>query len=168
MTGPLRGRAVELEPVGSEHVRRLKEILQTPEVRSRWGDEAASPDWPFDDPSAVRFAIVAGGAICGLVQYFEEPDPLYRHASIDIFVDPSQQRRGFASDALAALTSHLIDDRGHHRITIDPAADNAAAIRCYEKVGFRPVGVMHRYERLGPDEPWHDNLLMEMIAPEPG
>jgi aminoglycoside 6'-N-acetyltransferase len=29
-------------------------------------------------------------------------------------------------------------------VTIDPSVDNAAAIRSYEKVGFRPVGVMRR------------------------
>jgi hypothetical protein len=53
---------------------------------------------------------------------------------------------------------------GHHRITIDPAAENAAAIRAYEKVGFRPVGVMRRYERDVDGDGWHDGLLMELLA----
>jgi len=35
---------------------------------------------------------------------------------------------------------HLIEHDGHHRITIDPAADNASAIRAYEKVGFAAEG----------------------------
>ena len=48
---------------------------------------------------------------------------------------------------------------------IDPAANNAAAIRAYEKAGFRPVGVMRRYER-GPDGTWHDGLLMDMLCEE--
>jgi aminoglycoside 6'-N-acetyltransferase len=61
------------------------------------------------------------------------------------------------------MARYLIEQRGHHRLTIDPAADNAAAIRCYEKVGFRPVGVMRRYEQ-GPDGTWHDGLLMELLA----
>jgi aminoglycoside 6'-N-acetyltransferase len=60
----------------------------------------------------------------------------------------------------------LVDERGHHRITIDPAADNAAAIRTYEKVGFRPVGVMRKYERDGDGRGWHDGLLMELLAGE--
>ena len=46
---------------------------------------------------------------------------------------------------------------------IDPAADNAAAIACYRKVGFRDVGVMRRYEK-GPDGIWHDGLLMELVV----
>ena len=48
---------------------------------------------------------------------------------------------------------------------IDPAADNSAAIRSYAKVGFRPVGVMRRYE-LGLDGSWHDGLLMDLLANE--
>lgn len=46
---------------------------------------------------------------------------------------------------------------------MDPAADHAAAIRCYAKVGFREVGVMHQYER-GLDGTSHNGLLMELLA----
>ena len=63
------------------------------------------------------------------------------------------------------LARYLIEERGHHRLTIDPAADNAPAIRAYEKVGFRPVGVMRSYER-GPDGTLHDGLLMDLLADE--
>ena len=58
-----------------------------------------------------------------------------------------------------------IHDHRHHRLVIDPATDDVAAIRCYTKVGFRPVGVMRQYER-GPDGTGHDGLLMEMLAEE--
>jgi aminoglycoside 6'-N-acetyltransferase len=51
------------------------------------------------------------------------------------------------------------------RLTIDPAADNVPAIRSYTKVGFRPVGVLRRYER-GPGGDWHDGLLMDLLAEE--
>jgi aminoglycoside 6'-N-acetyltransferase len=50
-------------------------------------------------------------------------------------------------------------------LTIDPAADNEAAIKAYEKVGFGRVGIMRAYER-GPDGTWHDGLLMDMLAEE--
>jgi len=66
------------------------------------------------------------------------------------------------------LTRLLIEERGHHRITIDPAADNAAAIRAYEKVGFRRVGVMREYERDHDGAGWHDGLLMELLARDLG
>jgi aminoglycoside 6'-N-acetyltransferase len=64
------------------------------------------------------------------------------------------------------VTIQLVEERGHHRITIDPAVDNVAAIRAYEKVGFKPVGVMRRYERDVDGDGWHDGLLMELLAGE--
>jgi aminoglycoside 6'-N-acetyltransferase len=66
---------------------------------------------------------------------------------------------------LRTLARHLIVEHGHHRLAIDPAADNAAAIRCYSKVGFRPVGIMRQAER-GNDGSWHDCLLMDLLADE--
>jgi aminoglycoside 6'-N-acetyltransferase len=90
---------------------------------------------------------------------------MYRHAGIDIFLSDEFQGLGLGADAVRTLARHLIHDRGHHRLVIDPAADNAAAIRAYEKVGFRPVGVMRQYECL-PGGDWHDGLLMDLLADE--
>jgi hypothetical protein len=68
-------------------------------------------------------------------------------------------------EAVRLLARFLFEQRGHHRITIDPAAANEPAIRCYAKVGFRPVGVMRQYER-GPDGTFHDGLLMDLLRDE--
>ena len=48
-------------------------------------------------------------------------------------------------------------------VTIDPAAQNTRAIRAYERVGFRPVGVMRLYER-SPGGTWRDALLLDLLA----
>ncbi len=75
-----------------------------------------------------------------------------------------------ASDCTSAAPGsnrvHLVHDRGHHRLVIDPAADNEPAIRCYTAVGFRPVGVLRRYERNVDGAGWHDGLLMDLLAEE--
>lgn len=166
MTGTrkLHGERVVLEPVAVEHVPDLRRIAGTPEVRLRWGEVADFPRWPFDEASVVRFAVLLDGAVRGLVQYGEEEDPLYRHASIDVFLDPLVHRRGLGRDAVRTLARHLVHERGHHRLVIDPAADNEAAIRCYTAAGFRPVGVMRRYERDADGRGWHDGLLMDLLA----
>jgi len=162
----LRGRSVALMPVTAGDVPELRRILQTPEVRHRWGDEAASPGWPFDDPTGTRYAIVVEANVVGMVQYDEEDEPMYRHASIDVFIDPAVHGRGIGRDAVGTVALHLVRDRGHHRLTIDPAVDNEAAIRCYAAVGFRPVGVMRRYERDADGGGWHDGLLMDLLGEE--
>ena len=151
-------------PVTEAHVPELLRIMRTPEVAARWGEP--EPGWPLDDPGAVCFAVLVDGEVRGMVQYDEESDPEYRHASVDIFLDPAVHGRGVGQDTVRALARYLIGERGHHRLVIDPAADNTPAIRCYEKVGFRRVGVMRRYERDNDGAGWHDGLLMDLLANE--
>ena len=105
----------------------------------------------------------ASSTVIGAIQWAEEEDPDYRHASIDMFLHPSVHGHGYGADAALTLCRHLVEAAGFHRVTIDPAAANVAAIRCYEKVGFRPVGIMRQYER-GADGTWHDGLLMDLVA----
>jgi aminoglycoside 6'-N-acetyltransferase len=119
-----------------------------------------------DEPEATRLAIAVDGRVAGMVQFYEEPDAKYRHATIDIFLDPALHGHGLGTEAVRRVARHLIDERGHHRITIDPAAANVVAIRAYENVGFKPVGVMRRYERDVGGNGWHDGLLMELLAEE--
>jgi aminoglycoside 6'-N-acetyltransferase len=142
----------------------LLRIHNTPEVM-RWWD-APAEDFPWDEPEATRLTIEADGAVAGLIQFSEELEPKYRHAEIDLFLDPAVHGRGLGSEAVRRVVRRLIDELGHHRITIDPAVANTAAIRAYERVGFRSVGVMRRSERDIDGNGWHDSLLMELLAGE--
>jgi RimJ/RimL family protein N-acetyltransferase len=153
-----------LRPLAEADAAELRRIHATPEV-VRWWDVPAK-DFPWDEPESTRLTIEVDGAVAGLVQFYEEPDPKYRHAAVDLFLDPALHGRGLGTEALRRLVRHLIGERGHHRITVDPAAANAAAIRSYEKAGFRRVGVMRRYERDVGGGGWHDGLLMELLADE--
>jgi aminoglycoside 6'-N-acetyltransferase len=157
----LRGSSVVLRPVVDDDIAELARIRSTPEVYARWGGGPT-----VDDASDVEtFAIEYEDRVVGAIQWSEETEPDYRHANIDIYLDPAVHGRGLGTDAVRTLARHLVSEVGHHRLVIDPAADNAAAIACYTKVGFRPVGVMRRYER-GPDGTWHDGLLMDLLADE--
>jgi aminoglycoside 6'-N-acetyltransferase len=168
----LAGPRVVLTPLTPDHADAIRAIRATPAVAARWPDDEGFP--LTDEPDSTRFVVLLRDPDMpdrvhprerGLVQYGEEHTPDYRHASIDIFLDPEIHGQGYGREVIAVLAAHLIDDRGHHRITIDPAADNAAAIACYAAVGFRPVGIMRQYER-GPGGTFHDGLLMELLADE--
>ena len=76
-----------------------------------------------------------------------------------------RRHRGLGPEALRTAIRWLVEQRGHHRFTMDPALQNERAIRAYSAVGSRRVGVLRRYER-GADGQWHDNLLMELMAEE--
>ncbi len=164
----LRGAIVRLRPPTEPDVAPLAAIRRHPELHHRWrggeDKEAAVRDDMAEDES-TGFVIELGGRPVGWIQYSEELEPDYRGASMDVYVDAAVHGQGIGTDALRALARHLIDERGHHRITIDPAADNAAAIACYAKVGFRPVGILRQAER-GNDGTWHDALMMDLLADE--
>jgi aminoglycoside 6'-N-acetyltransferase len=161
----LDGDLVQLMPLTPDHLPDLHRIRSTPEVLARWGDPENDGD-PLTDDDVTCFAVLVDGAVRGMIQYGEEDDPDYRHASIDIYLDPEVHGRGVGRDAVRTLARHLIEDLGHHRVVIDPAADNVAAIRCYTAVGFKPVGVLRRYERDADGTGWHDGLLMDLLADE--
>jgi aminoglycoside 6'-N-acetyltransferase len=164
----LHGRAVTLRPVERGDAAVLAAILDEPSVARWWGTfglARVEADLTGGHPDEEGFAIVVDGAVVGYIQSAEETEPDFRHAGIDLFLSTAVQGRGLGPDAIRTLAIHLLDDRGHHRLTIDPALDNTAAIRAYEKVGFRPVGVMRAYQRM-PDGVWVDALLMDLLADE--
>jgi len=163
----LRGERLLLRPVTEDDAARLLQILHEPEVARWWGvfDAKRVREDLIDPPDETVFAVELDRELIGAVNVYEEPTPEYRHASLDIFLAPDRHGQGLGTEALLVVARYLVDERGHHRLTIDPAADNDRAIRVYERLGFRPVGVMRDYER-GADGTWHDGLLMDVLAGE--
>jgi aminoglycoside 6'-N-acetyltransferase len=160
---PAGSQRVALEPVRAEHAERLRALRRTPEV-ARWWDPAAE-DWPLDvEPDLHKLAVVVDGEVGGYIQFWEEPDPSSRHADVDIFLGPESQDRGIGTEAMRAVVRHLIEDRGHHRITLGTSVHNERAIHVYEKVGFRRVGVMRKSNRSHITGEWEDEYLMELVV----
>lgn len=169
----LRTVRLVLRPATEDDTATLQAIRRSPEVARWW--HAPDPGWPTRDPGAdagTRLAVELSGArdigpdgaVIGFVQVDEGDDPEYAVAGIDVFLAASVHRRGLGREAVAAVTRWLVEVRGHHRVTVDPAAANSAAIACYRRCGFLPVGVLHRYERDADGTGWHDGLLMEYLA----
>ncbi len=70
-----------------------------------------------------------GGVLVGSIAHAEEKHRDYRHAGIDLFIDTPHAGQGVGTDALRTLARYPFEARGHHRLTIDPAAANERAIR---------------------------------------
>jgi aminoglycoside 6'-N-acetyltransferase len=166
-TEPIRTERLVLREPEEADLPHLVAILREPDV-ARW--------WPGFDETEARLAFLGRddvtvlaieyqGRPIGAVQFHEQDDPSYRHAGVDLFVSSAFQGKGLGGEAVKGVARHLFQTRGHHRIVIDPAADNQRAIRVYERVGFRQVGVMRQYER-GPDGSWHDGVMMELLKTE--
>ncbi len=160
----LYGDRVILRPLAEQDVARIVELGSDSEV-ARW--------WAGIDEQYVRekvvegltFAVVSDGEVAGMIQFHEEDDEEYRHAGMDLFLGTRFQDRGLGTDTVRTMARYLVREREHHRLIIDPAADNERAIRVYEKLGFRPVGIMREYWR-DPDGVWRDGLLLDLLASE--
>ena len=162
----LHGDEVVLRPLAEGDAEELRRIHSTAEVSAWWGKPEA--EFPHtDDPEATRYTILVDGEVGGLVQYLEEPEADYRNAEIDIFLDPRHHGRGLGGDALRTMVRHMLEDRGHHRVIIVPAAANHRAIRSYEQAGFSPVGITRLSARHPLSGEWHDELLMELVVEPP-
>ena len=160
----LCGPRVRLVPCAPEHHARLREIHVQPAVRRWWQDPAG--EWPDDEEENDTYCTVTlDGEIIGIVQWYSEPDPMYRHAGLDLFLAEAWHGQGLGTETVRVVCAHLIDDHGFHRLVIDPEVRNEAAIHCYAKVGFKPVGALRRYSRDLEGE-WQDGLLMDLLADE--
>jgi aminoglycoside 6'-N-acetyltransferase len=166
----LAGQVVTLRPARMPDATGLHAILAEPSVARWWGEPEPVGEIHAKingEDECKLLVIERAGRLAGGIQYHEETDPRYRHAGIDIFLSTGCQGQGAGAEAIALLADYLFTVRGHHRITIDPAAANTRAVRCYSKAGFRPVGVMRQYERDGSAATFHDGLLMELLSSDP-
>jgi len=88
----IRGDRVTLRPVVRNDAPGLAGILATPEVARWWpAYDLARVEAEFlvNEPNYVVYAIDVDGRLVGAIQTHEEPEPEFRHASIDLFLDPA-------------------------------------------------------------------------------
>ncbi|MBC9716628.1 GNAT family N-acetyltransferase [Streptomyces sp. TRM66268-LWL] len=160
----LHGTYVTLRPATAADLPTFRTALATVEVARWW--HWPDPEGDLAEPEHRHLAITVKGETVGMIQWYEEEDPDFRYASIDIFVHPDHHRLGLGTDAIRTLASWLFDVRGHHRLTIDPAAENSAAITCYERLGFRRVGVLRKQWYDHSREEWADGMLLDLLKGE--
>jgi aminoglycoside 6'-N-acetyltransferase len=160
---------VLLRPVADEDFTVLVSQIAHPEVERWWGphseadlrDELAAPGRQI----LSVWTIVLDGAIAGLIQATEEPEPDYRYVELDLFIEEARHGQGLGGEAIRLVARHMFERRGHHRAIIMPAVENERAVRSYKRVGFKPVGVMRKADR-AVDGRWRDSLVMDILAEE--
>ncbi|HEV2639987.1 MAG TPA: GNAT family protein [Actinocrinis sp.] len=159
----LRGELVVLRPCTEQDLPALAVIRAADEVARWWGADDSAGE--LADPETQVYSIVFENRVVGSIHWHAEEEPDFRHAGIDLYLDPAVHGRGLGTDAVRTMARYLVGEHGFHRLTIDPAAANTAAVRAYAKVGFKPVGIMRKYWR-DPDGVWQDGLLLDLLAEE--
>jgi ribosomal-protein-alanine N-acetyltransferase len=91
-------------------------------------------------PSGICLAAMIDGRMVGYL-ICSRYDTVWH--IMNIAVDPQRWRQGIGSALLADLYERVGDDRA--RFTLEVRRSNGAAIRLYERDGFRAAGLRRRY-----------------------
>lgn len=126
---------------------RLAALREAPEAfGSSYEEETARPLSDFADrlsapEPSLTFGAFVGGALCGIAGFRRESGLKTRHIGLlwGVYVAPTQRGTGLAK----ALVESVIAHARRHIVILhaDVGADNHAARRLYEGLGFRCYGV---------------------------
>jgi aminoglycoside 6'-N-acetyltransferase len=126
------------------------------------GDPGTSGAPPTKPPTEL--SIVVGDQTAGVIQVKPEVGRVRQQVWIDMILERESLTQELRTDAIVTLVGHLVNDCGHRRLVVRPAAHDVMAIRCYEEAGFRRVGVMRQALRDALGD-WCDALLMDWVTP---
>ncbi|MCI5053177.1 MAG: GNAT family N-acetyltransferase [Simkaniaceae bacterium] len=137
----------------------FKKWAKLPHIKNTWFLEGYQTveehiEKAFEDEA---FIIKEANRPIGYI-YFRQDDPNGTY-SIDIFIAKTTHlNRGLGTLIIKTFCHRAFENRQVRRIIIDPAKDNLAAIRCYEKVGFKFL----RHE----DDGVKEKYVMELEHPK--
>ena len=164
--GPLAtGERIVLRRLVHGDEARLERFLRVPEVRRalRLGETAPAEDAAFAaalvagpaEGLVVGIASRADGRLLGLCG-LDAPSGVGHQAELGLFIgDPADWNKGYGTEATKLLVGYGFRALGLERIRLEVHDDHAAAIRAYERAGFRldrPLGTggTHRGRRADP------------------
>jgi ribosomal protein S18 acetylase RimI-like enzyme len=140
---------------------RLESLHRHPELFAADPDqEAAMPkeEWLRRLSSAVSFGGVVDGRLCGLLVFSQPSRPKLAHTGDlgAMYVREDARGTGLADALMNAVLDHAATVVEQLQLTVN--AENARAIRFYERHGFRPIGRTPRSLHVG--ERYYDELHM--------
>ena len=150
--GIVRGKTVTLRTPVEADLSLVNAWMADMRVRRgghKWDEPAALDTWKErlkEEAKAERrilWTIEAEGRSAGLAAVDVWPDPL---GGVDIrffLLDAGVWRRGYGWDAALALHRYLLDYLDLKVVTLSLPADNVAALRIAERLGYRTFGQGH-------------------------
>ena len=172
----LRGERVWLRPMEERDLAAYVAGVNDTEVGGKAGYRvpislAEATAWLQRHAEPVRSGNTFLFAVCELGDdrfigtiWFKEVNQLDANAELAIYMDRDHIGSGWGTDAQRTLVAFGFGTLGLERIWLTVNADNARAIRSYEKVGFRREGVMRRAFRVRGQ--LTDSLLMSILRDE--
>jgi RimJ/RimL family protein N-acetyltransferase len=170
----LVGENIYLSPVNPDDAEIYTKWLNDPEVTDWLGGTERILSLPAERKFLEKTAD-EGGYIFAIVRL--EDDALLgscgirdiihtnRRATVGIFIGEAENRsRGYGTEALKLLLGYGFNTLNLHNIMLGVHADNARAIHCYKKIGFREYG--RRRECIFKNGGYVDSLYMDILENE--
>ncbi len=130
--------AVDIRRLQMQHLNAVEEIERraypTPWSRSMFAGELAKP-------ASICLGAFEGGRLAGYMIISRYVDAWH---VMNIAVDPEFRRRGIATALLERLFE-LTEDESRRGYTLEVRVSNDAAIKLYERLGFRSRGIRRGY-----------------------
>lgn len=83
----------------------------------------------------------------GTVELFDF-DPYHSRAGLGIMIyDPSNRRKGVATDALELIMDYTLNELGLVQLYVNIAESNEASLQLFKKLGFQLIGVKTKWLR---------------------
>lgn len=176
---PLTGELVTLRTIEREDIETLHafdaaydtwpELNYTPFAPKSLHEVVAA--FEGEDESAYRghdgfspFAVVVDEEVAGMCCFWGI-DLHNRRAHLGIGIGEDFRGRGIGTDATRVMLRYGFVDRGLHRVQLEVLATNTAAIRAYEKAGFREDGRMR--ESAWVRGAFVDEIYMSVLSTDP-
>ena len=166
-----------LIPMTGDDLPMIVEWRSRPEVHEWYAgrpvteDEIRKRHLESTDP-VTRCIVHFKGEPIGLLQFYEYMEkwkpaiglsPDQEAWGLDLYLgEVHLHSRGIGTRLVRGVAERLISDHGATRVLIDPHIGNTAAVRAYEKAGFRKIRLMPSYERVRGE--WMDAWLMEFAG----
>lgn len=97
---------------------------------------------------------------CGINGYNEKS----RNVTVGLWLGEEFQGKGYGSDTLRSLCSHIFNEMNIHKIKLQYYKFNIKGKICYKKVGFKEEGVLR--EEIFRFGKYHDVIVMGLFKEE--
>jgi diamine N-acetyltransferase len=172
--GFLVGERLYLRPVEREDLALIREWANDPELRRLTGEvrpmTLADAEAFFakvnEDDDRVWFIVAlkendAPIGEAGLLRMF----PAWRTTDLSIIIGEKDARgKGYGSEATELLLDYAFGYLNFHRVAVGVVGFNDAALRFYEKIGFRKEGIQR--DGYYCNHAYHDFVMMSILEDE--
>jgi [ribosomal protein S5]-alanine N-acetyltransferase len=116
--------------------------------------------------------LTAAGTMIGHLYFAQAVPAEWRTWELGYIMNPAFQRRGYGTEAAAALLRWAFAERPIHRVVAHCNPENPASWRLLERVGLRREGLLRKnvfFRRDGDGaEAWTDTYVYAMLEEEAG